>query len=79
MRGFGAEERSGDWLILATCTAAGEGGRCWRIDQGDDCLQTLMCFRVSFLSAEKKKTVGNTSVFAGYRLVMNKEMIEMEN
>ena len=69
MHGFGAEERSGDWFILATRTEAGEGGRCWCFDQGGDWPQTQICFRVSFLSAEKKKkkkkTFGNTSVFAG--------------
>ena len=54
MHGFGTEERSGDWLILATPTAAGEGGRCWWFDQGCDCVQTQICFGVSFLSAEKK-------------------------
>ena len=54
MHGFGTEERSGDWLILASRTAAGEGGRCWWFHQGCDCLQTQICFRVSFLSAEKK-------------------------
>jgi len=55
MHGFGAEERSGDWFILATRTEAGEGGRCSCFDQGGDCPQTQICFRVSFLSAEKKK------------------------
>lgn len=78
MHGFGTEERSGDWLILATRTAAGEGGRCWWIDQGGDCLQTHICFRVSFLSAEEKKE-SEISPYSQARVVMYKEMIEMEN
>lgn len=45
------------------------------------CLQTQICFRVSFLSAEKKEKRKRQSEIRPYsqaRVVMNKEMIKME-
>ena len=81
MHGFGTEERSGDWLILATRTAAGEGGRCWWIDQGGDCLSadTYMFPSVVSLRRRKKKRQSEISPYSQARVVMYKEMIEMEN